>query len=438
MITSLFTACQISGITGVKKTEQNSNKAVKTPADGKKEPVSLRFSWWGSDARAEATLKVISQFHDKYPWITINGEYSSSEGYNDKISTQLSAGTAPDIIQLANNMPAYYKGQGVNYFIDLKANGFDFSKFDSNYLSLRSNGNVEGEQVGIPTGLAGAAFLINKDLAEKVGVNLYSAYTWDDLIAAGKKVKAYNPDLYLLNMNTDYIVNLVFKPYYKQIVGNTFVDEKTKKLIMTQESLEKTLQLVQALYRYNVIPPASYSSAYMGDKLQTDPKWVAGKYVSTLCYISTIEVMTSANPKVSYEIGELPTLNNVTIDGWMINSPSIMVVNNKTKNPKEAMMFLDYFFNDKTSVETLGTQRSVPPTAEARTILTQEGLLNPLLQKSADISISHKGGVIDDRYSDSSEGFAIFQQAVESIGYGASDPEKAAANILNFFKYIVH
>ncbi len=205
---------------------------------------------------------------------------------------------------------------------------------------------------------------------------------------------------------------------------------------MTQESLHKSLQFIQSLYKSKVIPPAYHSAAYPGDKLQTDPNWIAGKYVGTLGYISLIEVTTAANPNVKYDVVDLPVMKNSAIDGYNTNCPQIMVINNKSKYIKESIMFLNYFFNDPNAILTLGTVRSVPPTKEGRKLLSQNGVMNPLVQKATDISMQYNG-IWDDKFSDTSEGLAIFEQAVESIGYGASDPENAAAEILNLFKNIV-
>lgn len=63
------------------------------------DPVSLRFMWWGGDERNEATVKVIDMFQEKYPWITIEPEFSGSDGYQEKLSTALAGGQAADIIQ---------------------------------------------------------------------------------------------------------------------------------------------------------------------------------------------------------------------------------------------------------------------------------------------------------------------------------------------------
>jgi oligogalacturonide transport system substrate-binding protein len=413
-------------------------KAEVTVTAAAKKPVTLRFSWWGGDARAQATLAVVKKFQEKYPYITIKAEYGGSDGYNDKLSTQLSAGTAPDVIQLANAMPQTYKAQGADYFVDLTKEGFDFSKFSPDYLSKANNGNCDGIQVGIPTGVAGAAFLINKDLADKIGVSsIASGATWYDLIVAGKKVQQYSPDTYLLCMNTNYIVNLIVKPFHAQLTGNkTIVDETTKKLNATPATLEKCMNLVQELYKNKVIAPASYSAAYPKDTLQTDPNWIAGKYVAAMPYISTIEVMTAANKNPHYVMGDLPVYKRGELIGWSTNCPQIMVINKKSKNVKEALMFLDYLFNDPASMEILGTVRSIPPTAEARRLLAEKGLMNSLLQQSADISMKNKG-LIADHWTEASEGIAILEQAVESVGYGKSTPAQAAADLYTALQNIV-
>ena len=70
------------------------------------EDATLRFSWWGGDERLAATLAVIDAFEADYPNIKIEAEYGSSDGYHDKLATQLASGTAPDLIQIDPAMTA--------------------------------------------------------------------------------------------------------------------------------------------------------------------------------------------------------------------------------------------------------------------------------------------------------------------------------------------
>ena len=63
------------------------------------EKVTLRFAWWGSTPRHQATLKAIELYQSKHPNVTIEAEYGAFKDYYQKLLTQLSGKTAPDIIK---------------------------------------------------------------------------------------------------------------------------------------------------------------------------------------------------------------------------------------------------------------------------------------------------------------------------------------------------
>ena len=92
--------------------------AVPAFADEDKEPVTLRFMWWGGDARAEATLDVIEAYEKEHPWVTIEAEYGSSDGYQEKLTTQLVSGNAADIIQMGTGWMPGYVESNEDYFVD--------------------------------------------------------------------------------------------------------------------------------------------------------------------------------------------------------------------------------------------------------------------------------------------------------------------------------
>ena len=95
----LLTACGSGG--GAQQTQVSGAEESKTAADkteaakGSGETVELRISWWGSDARHEATLQVLDLFMEKYPNIKVSAEYQGFDGYHDKLVTQISSGTEP-------------------------------------------------------------------------------------------------------------------------------------------------------------------------------------------------------------------------------------------------------------------------------------------------------------------------------------------------------
>ncbi|HEY8422369.1 MAG TPA: extracellular solute-binding protein [Thermoclostridium sp.] len=399
------------------------------------ENVTIRFSWWGGEERNAATIAVIEQFIKMYPNVKIEPEYGSSDGYHDKLSTQLASGTAPDIVQVdPETFPTYVAGG--DYFHDYFDFNFDLSNFDEAYISQATNGRYDGKQLGLPTGISGVALIYNKDLAEKIGIDFTADYTWEDLIEWGKKVREYDSSLYLLCMNKDYVTNAVLYTYLKQKMGDTMFNAKDKAINVTEEDLLEVLKYVDALYENEVIPPASYMAAYSGDSMQSDPNWIAGKYVACYTYVSTIDVMTAAAPGVNFAAGNLALMKDAKNNGWQSNTPQVLAITKTSKYPEVCAAFLDYFFNNETAMRTLGCTRSVPPTAKAREICEGAGLLSPLAMEGANIT-SKTAGLINDSISSSQECKAIMAEAVEKIGYGAGTPEDIAKSTYSLIKGLI-
>lgn len=392
------------------------------------EPVTLRFSWWGGDARHEATLKVIEQFEALYPYITIEAEYGGSDGYHDKLGTQLAGNTEPDIFQVdPETFPVYYDTYP-DRFWDLTELGVRTEKFEAGYIALPINGGYDGKQVGLPTGIAGPALVVNKDVADALNIDLTKeGMTWEDWIELGKAVRAADPDKYLICANVDYLVNLVTLTYIKQLTGGTVFQDG--KLIATEENMTKVYEYVKALVDNETVPSPEYMATYVGDNIQSDANWIAGKYVSALAYISTADVMVAGNPTANYVAGTLPVEAGATEGGWASNTPQLLVISKNSAHAKEAGMFLDYFFNDPAAMEALGAVRSTPPTAEHREIATKNGALTAMVADATNKAMEISG-TPNDKIVSSAESKAIVAEMVESVIYGQMTPAEAAAETI--------
>lgn len=411
-------------------TEQNTASEISQTAASDDEPITLRFAWWGGDERNAATLEVIEQFEALHPNVTIEAEYGGNDGYHDKLATQLASGTAADIVQVDPETFPQYVSTG-DYFVNyMDYSNMDLSTFDENYISLEINGRYDGKQLGLPTGISGAGILVNQDLADEIGIDFTQAYTWDDLLEMGRKVREYDDSMYLLCANKEYIVNLIVFNYGKQLCGSTLFDKETGELNITEEQMAELMQYVKKLYDEGVVAPASYQAAYGGDNLQSDANWIAGKYVSALTYISTIDVMVAANDSANYSMSQLPMLSGCTEKGWASNTPQVMAVTKTCEHPEMAVEFMNYFFNNETALATLGATRSVPPTENARKICSENGKLSEVTMEGANIAAA-AGGTPNDKISSSEVAKTILFDAVETVGYGATTPEEAASEIID-------
>ena len=435
MTASLLTGCgggSSNGNQAASQTGEETDAAKKDETKGtasSDEEITLRMSWWGGDERNEATLQVIEQFEAAHPNVTIEAEYGGNDGYHDKLATQLASGTAPDIVQVDPEIFPTYVATG-DYFLDYKDYGIDLSNFEEAYIGIPINGNYDGKQLGLPTGISGAGIMVNKDLADAIGLDFSKTYSWEDLITMGKKVREYDDSMYLLCANKEYIVNLVVFNYAKQLIGATVFDPETKTLNMTEDQLKEIFGYVKRLYDEEVVPPASYQAAYSGDNLQSDTNWIGGKYVAALTYISTIDVMVAANPEAEYVMSELPILDGASEAGWASNTPQVFAITSTCEHPEMAAEFMDYFFNDDQALAALGATRSVPPTEKARKICTENGSLTQVTMEGANIAAA-MGGTPNDKISSSEESKTILFDSVETIGYGASSVEDVTKDAIS-------
>lgn len=390
-----------------------------------KDPVSLRFSWWGGDARHEATLAVIDQFEKEYPWISIEAEYSSQDGYNDKLMTQFASGTAPDIIQLETGAAPEYYAQGQLY--NLSETSINFSDFDAAFL--KNNGQFgSGSQYAVPTGQAGSAIIVNKDLADKIGIDFTKPYDWNQLIEWGKKVQEYDSSVYLISGNLQYMNAFIIRTWSRQANGEPIISEDNK-LNMTEKQFEECFTYIKELYDSKAAVPLSYMASY-GTSNQDDPNWIAGKYVSFIGYGSSAEVMQAASPDANYIAGNMPVMANAKSDGWFNDCPQYIGIYANSRHPEEAAMFVDYFFNNEEAIKTLGTVRSVPPTAKAQQITEEAGSLNPLTKMCVEVSRQYNG-VSDSGKTTSAEVIAILEDAYESVAYGVKSPADEAKEVVS-------
>ncbi|MCL2129234.1 MAG: extracellular solute-binding protein [Treponema sp.] len=386
---------------------------------------TLRFSWWGTDARHEATLAVIEAFEKANPDIKIEAEYGAQDGYNQKKTTEFASRTAPDIFQVETGAgPEYYR-MGVLYNLSsLPINLSDFAQ-----AFLVGNGQFgSGSQYCIPTGVGGTMLTVNKALAERLGIDFTQPYDWEQLITWGQKVRAADPNVYLLSADTGRAMPFFVRAYARQLNGAAIINDANKTLNMTEAQFVQVFDFVDRLYKSGAAAPAAYIEPF-GEQTQNDPNWIAGRYVAHVGYTSTSEVMQAANPSIEYIPGALPLLANRKSDGWYNDPPQYMAISANTRYPQEAARFLDFFFNSEEAARLLGTVRSVPPTAMAQRVVVSAGVLNPLHAAGVARSQTYNGQP-DAGYTTAAEPKAILDNAYAEVSFGRMTPAQAAATVV--------
>lgn len=418
MLSSLSVGCQKNGTPGSSKAE-TTNQEVRTTPD----KVTLRFSWWGGDARHKATLDAINKYMEKNPHVKIQAEYGGYDGYYQKMVTQLAGGAAPDIMQIDQIWIADLYKQG-EMFVDLysQTKQIDMTGYDKAFL--KDYCEIQGKLQGLPKSVSTGTFIYNKDFFKKYSIDPNAKLDWDSLLEIGTKVHKQDPNAYLIQPHFDMMKSLM-DSYMRQRTGQNFIkDDYT--MGFDKKTITEAYSYFRKLLDNGVIVPFEETATIT--EADEHPKWKNGQTGIIFNFDSTIPKIKGNS---SFELGViLPPVFADRKDTGIIIKPGVLTsINKKTKSLDECAKFMDYYNNDKDALVTLGDTRGVPPTEAAMKILVEANKLNPLLASAVSMGQKNAGMPINAN-SNNAEINKISQDVFTSMAFKKLTPEQAADELI--------
>ena len=386
-------------------------KVQKTPPDNKLSKCTLRFSWWGGDDRHNATMKAITLWNARQPNIEIKAEYGGWDGWTEKVNTQISGGSEPDVMQINYDWLVTLSSDGKGFYDLNELNKFlDLSGFDDDILSF---GTVNGYLNAVPVSLTGRGFFYNSEVFDRLGV----AYpeTWDELLTAGNifyKNDCYPIDLDIQSGGTAWYISVV---YVQQKTGREFLDMGGN-LGFTVEDLEMVLEFYKKLEENHVTRTVRERIDMDGNSaLYQSPEFINGNIAGVLEWNSAVGKYESVLDK-----GVLQAGNYIGDSGWFVKPSLLYAVSANTKNPDEAGAFIDFLLNDEECADILGTSRGIPASRYAEEELEKTGKLDGLTKQNADMLDSMKTVTISP-YMELARMKEFYNMAIERISYRKGD-----------------
>jgi multiple sugar transport system substrate-binding protein len=162
-----------------------------TATSAKKEPVKLRFTFWGSPKEKKAVEDAIASFEKKYDWVKVESIYIPTAEFLTKLNAMIAGGEAPDLsYSQAWNLKMGEDGLIYN-FNDLIKNdptikAGDFLKYGWwNWAPDKSAGPYQSAVT--PT------LMYNAEIFEKSGLSMpptkaENAWNWDQFVEVAKKL----------------------------------------------------------------------------------------------------------------------------------------------------------------------------------------------------------------------------------------------------------
>ncbi|ELT44779.1 ABC transporter substrate-binding protein [Arthrobacter nitrophenolicus] len=330
------------------------------PADDESGPVTLRFSWWGGDARQKATQKVIDAFSAENPDITVVGEYGDWNGYWDKLATQVAANDAPDIIQMDEKYVREYGDRGA--LLDLKKLSLDTSGIDRDTLK---SGEVDGELVGLVTGVATFCIAANPAVLEKAGVAMPddTTWSWEDYKEIGRKISASGTGATGVGVGYgDQDLYIWARQHGDRLYdddGNVVIKPET--LVSFWENIKELSESGAAPKPSAIIENAAASLNQTA--LAKNEMGLAGIFSTQLTAFS------SASGQ-QLKLLRLPGESQAKEQGAYYKASMFWAVSSRTRHQKAAEKFLNYLTNSQAAGDVMLTERGIPANTKVREAIT--------------------------------------------------------------------
>ncbi|NHI15689.1 ABC transporter substrate-binding protein [Microbacterium excoecariae] len=175
--TTLFAAAAVTVAGGLVLTSCSSGSGGGDGFDPEEE-ITLTFTFWGNDVRADLYDQAFDAFTEEYPNITINSSFLDFPAYWEKRQTEAAGGGLPDVMQFDYSYLRQYAENGL--LLDLAP--YVGEEIDDSALSeeILAIGEVAGGNYGITTSTNAWGLFSNPKLLDTVGVEDFAGGTYDE------------------------------------------------------------------------------------------------------------------------------------------------------------------------------------------------------------------------------------------------------------------
>ncbi len=358
-VSRLFTVCTsimlIGGLlAGCVPTEKKPAKDGNAAA-GSDEQVELRFAWWGSQGRHDRTLKMIEKFEELHPNIKVKPEYTSFDGYWEKLSTQIAGNNEPDIMQMSISYIKEYSDRGV--LTDLTPYvGKELQTVDLNQDVLSKQGTVNGKLTGVPISDNASVLIYNKEMYQQAGVEPPGMdITWDEYFAKAREVKAKLGD----NVHGSFDMSISLEAFMYYVFSSGGAMYQDNRLGYDDQLLKEWLTMWDDARKEGIVPPAAVTASQMPIG-NADPNRDALMKGSVPIVGPLFIAMFPAYENVMKEKVDMIPYPKAKLSGSAILPAMFLSASAKSEHPKETAIFLDFFINSKEAADILEMERGMP------------------------------------------------------------------------------
>lgn len=337
----------------------SSQEQSPVPEETKKEPITLKFTYWGSPQEKAAIENAVKMFEEKYDWIDVNAIHIPAD-YDTKLTTMVAGNENPDVAYLESASIAFpLAEQGKLYNME----SFVTTDPEINKSTLIPNITYywePGKLAGIFSAPECAVLFYNTEMFKKAGIappasNVANAWTWDQFVETAKKLTIDQNGKNATESGFDpkkisqFGVNIplwwaMWGPFVYSN-GGDFLNEDGTKLGLTQPESVEALQKIADLINVHHVMPSPVQAKSLPNTTQS----LQTEKVAMVIDGQWVNLDLSAATDLKYDIGVLPVMKKPAT----IAIGAMISIFESSEHPKEAWDLVKFLVNPEYSIDLL-------------------------------------------------------------------------------------
>ena len=320
--------------------------------------ITLRFSWWGSDIRHALYNRIADRFEEDYPNIKIMREPVSWNDYFTRLTSQVAGGGAPDIMQMHPQYAALFASEGIFMSLDdpIPSRVIDLSNFTQ---AAKDTQIVQGRNMMVTIGLSTTGLVVNSTIFQEFGIPMSRAenLTYQSFEALIQEVTSRSNGRYYgyEDMTFNNLQSITQVTMWMRSRGKDFFNDQGK-IAFDRDDLISWWEFWARLRSANAVPPPQISVEEI-PKTYEQRLFVLAREAMGGNTTNNLKTRQDYMPNHQLVMVRYPTNNG---RGGEIFESANIGINAKTRYPEESAMFINYFVNNRRSMELYLIENGFP------------------------------------------------------------------------------
>ena len=340
--------------------------------------VTLSYTWWGNQVRAERTTKVVEMFMTANSNVTINPEFTDGGSYEDLVKTRSAGGALPNILQTDWYWVPEWAEAGLLIPLDpyVEAGILDISDCDPNTIAA---GTVDGSLYALSMGNNARSMFYNATLLDSLGLSISREPTWDEFIELGKTIYEQT------GVQTSLCWSISYAELLRSVVrgyGYEFYTDDYSSLGFDETVAVKCYELLAELGQQDwVQDPAEYAAV---TGVEVDPITTGKTWNSFFTSNMGVGLQAAAGDDISLDLCATPIYADCVRQPCNVQPSQLTGLGNigSDADKEASAAFLSYIINDVDANKVLLMERGVSMNAKVCEALADD--LAPISVRIAD------------------------------------------------------